>query len=838
MVYNKNRKSVSKQRRIEQMTTNHKIQSNQGIYFPLFNTRGLRGSITPYFGGDLKRDQHRYALEPASELNLYHPHFSRNVIFSVDGDFYFLNGQTERQLNDQLQVSYDPFIQTVERKNALHTIEAQSFIPEDGMVELHHIRYCNQSDRKQKLIITTAVPLYARSADNLRDHRHVTSLLNQVEVMKEGIVVKPTLSFDERGHQENHTIYSLFAHSDTLTIKGYLPILIDFMGGGSLLFPKGLNNLKQEGFSLKGYDAMGGVQFNEIELEPNESISFIMMIGIHDSVRDMNRDKKYLNLETFNEGLEETKSFFNNYQNQLSFKIADSKTTEQLSWVVLQPMLRRYFGNSYLPHHDYGRGGRGWRDLWQDLLALIMMNDQTVIDLLFDNFQGIRIDGSNATIIGDQAGEFKADRNMITRIWSDHGAWPLLTTKLFIDETGDISFLLKEQTYFMDQFTHLTQKTRAYHSNIQTTFNQEPYRGTILEHLLLQNLVGYHNTGDHGFTRLEDADWNDGLDMAHQKGETISFTHMYAANLHILADLIQSLPTDHVVLFKELLLLIEEKGNLNDFFDQVAYFKGETIQLQKDFLIKKLRHLYQIKVEHLSKHAFKNDHYQSYFDNEGKDVDWNHTMNLTGQTMALMNQTATLEQAKKVATKAKKELFYPEQGGYRLNSDYGQVLTNMGRAYGFAYGHKENGAVFSHMAVMYAYGLYRYHLVHDAREAIFTLLKKAQDPSSHVILGIPEYFNDRGVGMYPYLTGSASWLILVLRKEVFGIQLEQGVLSLKPQLTQDDFIDGKASIRTFILGKSKTITYYNPKNLDYGCYQISKIKEDDHMIEVYLDEII
>jgi len=31
----------------------------------------------------------------------------------------------------------------------------------------------------------------------------------------------------------------------------------------------------------------------------------------------------------------------------------------------------------------------------------------------YDNFAGVRIDGSNATIVGRQPGEFKADRNNI-----------------------------------------------------------------------------------------------------------------------------------------------------------------------------------------------------------------------------------------------------------------------------------------------------------------------------------------------------------------------------------------------------------------------------------------
>ena len=51
------------------------------------------------------------------------------------------------------------------------------------------------------------------------------------------------------------------------------------------------------------------------------------------------------------------------------------------------------------------------------------------------NFSGVRIDGTNATIIGAGDGNFIADRNGIARVWMDHGLWPQMTTKLYIDQT-------------------------------------------------------------------------------------------------------------------------------------------------------------------------------------------------------------------------------------------------------------------------------------------------------------------------------------------------------------------------------------------------------------------
>ena len=51
---------------------------------------------------------------------------------------------------------------------------------------------------------------------------------------------------------------------------------------------------------------------------------------------------------------------------------------------------------------------------------------------------------------------------------------------------------------------------------------------------------------------LEDADWNDGLDMAHDLGETIAFTHMYAENLKVLSKLINQLHISNLEMIEPL----------------------------------------------------------------------------------------------------------------------------------------------------------------------------------------------------------------------------------------------------------------------------------------------
>ena len=106
------------------------------------------------------------------------------------------------------------------------------------------------------------------------------------------------------------------------------------------------------------------------------------------------------------------------------------------------------------------------------------MDPQDVGAMIAQNYGGVRIDGTNATIIGDGDGNFIADRNGIARVWMDHALWPLMTTKLYIDQTGDIDILKKEVPYFKD-----TQTMRG--TQIDTLWNDtygNQQRRTVVVH--------------------------------------------------------------------------------------------------------------------------------------------------------------------------------------------------------------------------------------------------------------------------------------------------------------------------------------------------------------------
>ncbi len=510
-----------------------------------------------------------------------------------------------------------------------------------------------------------------------------------------------------------------------------------------------------------------------------------------------------------------------------------------------------------MPDFDYGRGGRGWRDLWQDCLALLLTSPAETRSLLIHNFNGVRIDGSNATIIGSSNNEFIADRNNITRVWMDHGVWPFVTLELYIHQTGDLDILFEPIKYFRDrQQSRARHKdaawTEAYGRNLKTKAGAVA-QGSILEHILVQHLVQFFNVGEHNHIRLENADWNDGLDMAYERGESVAFTTLYASNLKRLADVIEKAAAVKAItkieLAKELLLLLDlvAKPKINYYspLDKqkrlAKYFLAvePTVSGRKVAVsVKKLAHDLREKSNFIFEHVRKKEwvqtnqgdgFYNGYYDNHGRRVEGEFPgglrMTLAGQVFPIMSGVATAEQVKDIFETAKKYLKDKELGGFRLNTPFHEIRPDLGRAFSFAYGEKENGAFFSHMAVMFANALYQRGFAREGFQVLDSIYKMCVNtPKSKIFPGIPEYFNSEGRGLYHYLTGSASWLILTLLTQVYGVRGHYGDLLLEPKLTKEQFgAKGEASVNTSFADKLITVVYRNPKKIESEQTYITKV---------------
>lgn len=209
-------------------------------------------------------------------------------------------------------------------------------------------------------------------------------------------------------------------------------------------------------------------------------------------------------------------------------------------------------------------------------------------------------------------------------------------------------------------------------------------------------------------------------------------------------------------------------------------------------------------------------------------------MTLTGQVFPIMAGITTKLQTRQIVDAVNHYLYDQEIGGYRLNTEFKGSLPELGRAFLFAYGHKENGSLFNHMNVMFAYALYQQGLVQDAWRVLSGIYKHSQDfTKSRMYPGIPEYFNPRGRGLYPYLTGSAAWFIYTLLTESYGVKGRMGDLVLHPKLVADQFDKtDQVVVRTKFANKVIEMTYANPEKLSYGEYQFKTLAVNGERLSV------
>jgi len=840
------------------------------LYFPLSGTHSnsIKSSITPSLSGDIKIDKHRFLTKPASREDLRND--LRNFFVSINKKNIISIAQNDSDAESQVEAG-QLWHKVIKKDNAAGIeMEVTNFVPvSDDSVELMEVKLTNISKKNMTVTPTSSIPVFGRALNNKHDHEHVTALLHRTQQLPAGVLVEPTMVFNEEEHSESTTTYYVFgADGQGKNPAGSFPTAESFYGeSGNAALPEAVvKELSPKILSpknLNGKEVVAALRFEEVVLKPGECREYYIAFGIALSQAQAKETfEKFDSSRKFNQSLEECKKYWLDKSSSVKFTTGDKGFNSWMQWVSIQPVLRRIFGCSFLPDHDYGKGGKGWRDIWQDLLSLILVEPDHVRSNLVNNFAGVRIDGSNATIVGSSSGEFFADRNGISRVWMDHGLWPLLTMDLYLNQTGDYDILFETSTYFKDY-----QLSRTFEKDCDWSPEQgdklkdkkgNAYRGSLLEHMLVQHLIQFFNVGEHNIIRLESADWNDGLDMAFEKGESVAFMSFYGGNLMKLADLLETLRknkgVEKISLAEELVVLLDTLSQKVCDYDNPdakrkllfeKYFslvepeisgKQEEVKIQD--LIEDLRQKGKWIFEHIRKNekvdveasGQKHSWFNGYYDNKGNKVEGqdqgNVRMTLTGQVFPIMSGVAEKEEVEEIVGAVKKFLKDERLSGIRLNTDFKlRNYLDLGRAFSFAYGTKENGAFFSHMTVMYAYALYLRGFAREGYEVLRSIYDMCIDTEqSKIYPGIPEYFDSEGQGMYPYLTGAASWFAMTELTQVFGVRGEEGDLVLSPKLVKEEFSDtGEAQVGCCFAGKRLVIKFINSQKSDFGEYEIKDL---------------
>ena len=185
------------------------------IYAPLCGSdaSGLKSAISPFLSGDIKLDKYHYLTKPASREDLRYP--LREFFVFIKGKGVFSLAQ-ESSPNSAV-MTMGPLWHSLERthKKAGLLLSAVHVVPSSNeTLELAKITIKNISHKKISFTPTAAIPIFARSLANKHDHEHVTSLLNRIEQSKDGVLVKPSMAFNEEGHKEVQKVYFVFGRQE------------------------------------------------------------------------------------------------------------------------------------------------------------------------------------------------------------------------------------------------------------------------------------------------------------------------------------------------------------------------------------------------------------------------------------------------------------------------------------------------------------------------------------------------------------------------------------------------------------------------------------------------
>lgn len=245
-------------------------------------------SLSPDLHGDIKSGQNSFLLQPVSRADLANSKSSRNFWVYLSKDYAWSATGVSKDLKhsskDQFILEAGLLWHKITRENKQLGLKCgiTSFVPaSDEPVEIQIVTLTNVSSGKIAFIPYAAIPIYARSAENLRDHRHVTSLLQRVEAQEYGVISKPTLSFDESGHHPNKNLYFVLGIDDRAQAPSIfiLPRRC-FSRRGFRSAGSGFKNLLPEKENIQGKEPMAGLRFSKVSLSPGKSKTYIILMGI------------------------------------------------------------------------------------------------------------------------------------------------------------------------------------------------------------------------------------------------------------------------------------------------------------------------------------------------------------------------------------------------------------------------------------------------------------------------------------------------------------------------------------------------------------------------------
>jgi len=771
------------------------------------------------------------------------------------------------------------------------SVNATVFVPNEEMAEIWLVEIKNESSKAQTIDFIPTVPIYGGNRAYVEYHRDVVRLYNKSRVT-DHIEILPGLEWVEGSTDPSDICYFMGAQTQRGR-KGnrFYSDRESFLGANNMwLKPQAVLNNEAPKAQCYGKEAVGAIEFKKVTIPAGKSEKFVVVTGIaFGGSKETEKMLKKYSYSNAQKAFDKLAAFWKERTSRVVITTANSDFNHSWNkWWCYQLSMRYWFGNTGHPQTDYGSDFSGWRDFWQDMMAATVIDPKGLEERTMKTLEGIRLDGTNATRFFARTKEFGSDE--VNGLWCDHPYWTAQTVMILINFLGDYDFLFREGiAYFKDGYRSrgevkdLDWKAGAIGN--QKTAKGGTYKGTVIEHLLVQLLTMFYDVGSNNLLKQKRADWNDAVDQV--KGENVTFTFGLALDCNEVANLLEKTAKQknisEIEIFEELALLLgkgntaadipakERQKTLKKYLNKVnGNISGRKVKVKVADILKDLRKKAKLSTANANKKAWNGSYYSGYIFDSGKPVDSIFKKNALSKKnptsddfeMMLMPQTWSLVSggadkagtSEKVIDSTLKYLYDKKVGALKLNyPPYLKFNKTVGRITGFAAGTKENNALFCHANLFFVWALLRRGRVEEAYK-IFSGVNPLTHEHEVFRSGpwIPEYYvssdnpNIAGRGEYPILTGSAAWTRYLFQNFFFGVRGELDGLRIDPKLPANkDFKDASLSIK--FRGAHYHIRFLNPKMKKNACVKriivdneeiagtlIPAAKSGNRKVEVYL----
>ena len=444
--------------------------------------------------------------------------------------------------------------------------------------------------------------------------------------------------------------------------------------------------------------------------------------------------------------LQETRSFWRERCCAITVRTPDKHLDRFLNgWAVYQTLAGRLLGRSSL----YQCGGAyGFRDQLQDAVNLLPVLPQAAR-------RQILAACAHQFTEGDVQHWWHAvpegPRGVRTRC-SDDLLWLPWAICEYVDATGDDA-LCAEETAFLDSPPLRGDEESRYETPARTQETE-----SVLEHgLRALETALQRGTGRHGLLRMLAGDWNDGFDRVGTagEGESVWLSWFFAHTAQRFAALCARLGADG-----NRVRMLREAGQAvgraaNGAWDGEWYLRG-------------------------------------WFD-DGSPIGSVSCaacqIDSVAQSFSVLCPQSEPEKRRSALRNAFARLYDGEHGLVRLFAPpFLPQKRDPGYITSYGPGFRENGGQYTHGAAWLAMALLREGMTEEGWKVLRALLPGDRDTLRYVaepyvvaadVYGAPGHEGQAGWSWY---TGSAGWLYRVALKELLGLCLENGTLTIRPRL--------------------------------------------------------